>query len=81
MILYMPVTYFFFFVVYNILTLKNINGNTVGKQTPCKLLFVYKSQVKLTVRTELKFGKYLMPFMLFRIIIPIPSYAAYIHDC
>ena len=30
---------------------------TVGKQTPCKLSFVYTSQVKLTVRTELKFVK------------------------
>ena len=39
------------------------NKNTVGKQTPCKLSFVYTSQVNLTVRTEPKFGKYLMPFM------------------
>ena len=29
---------------------------TVGKQTPCKLSFVYTSQVKMTVRTEPKFG-------------------------
>ena len=29
---------------------------TVGKQTPCKLSFVNTSQVKLTVRTEPKFG-------------------------
>ena len=36
---------------------------TVGKQTLCKLSFVYTSQVTLTVRTEPKFGKYLMPFM------------------
>ena len=28
---------------------------TVGKQTPCKLSFVYTSQVNLTVRTEPKF--------------------------
>ena len=38
-------------------------GSTVGKQTPCKLSFVYTSQVKLTVWTELKFEKYMMPFM------------------
>ena len=37
--------------------------STVGKQNPCKLSFVYTSQVNLTVRTEPKFGKYLMPFM------------------
>ena len=42
------------------LTLKTF---TVGKQTPCKLSFVYTSQVNLTVRTEPKFRKYLMPFM------------------
>ena len=30
--------------------------NTVGKQTPCKLSFVYTSQLKMTVRAELKFG-------------------------
>ena len=29
---------------------------TIGKQTPYKLSFVYTSQVKLTVRTEPKFG-------------------------
>ena len=29
--------------------------NTVGKQTLCKLSFVFMSQVKLTVRTEPKF--------------------------
>ena len=39
------------------------NKNTLGKQTPCKLSFVYTSQVNLTVRAEPKFGKYLMPFM------------------
>ena len=37
--------------------------STVGKQTPCKLSFVYTSQVNLIVRTEPKFGKYLMPFI------------------
>ena len=29
---------------------------TIGKHTPSKLSFVYTSQVKLTVRTEPKFG-------------------------
>ena len=28
----------------------------LGKQTPCKLSFLYTSQVKMTVRTEPKFG-------------------------
>ena len=36
---------------------------TVGKQTPCKLSFVNTSQLNLTVRTEPKFGKFLMPFL------------------
>ena len=36
---------------------------TVGKQTPCKLSFVYTSQIKLTARTEPNFGYYLLPFM------------------
>ena len=40
-----------------------IYSYTVGKQTPCKLSFVYTSQVNLTVCTEPKFGKDLMPFM------------------
>ena len=49
--------FFIFFFAFGILFC------TVGEQTPCKLSFVYTSQVNLTVRTEPKFGKYLMPFM------------------
>ena len=36
---------------------------TIGKYIPCGLSFVYTSQVKLTVRTEPKFGSYLLSFM------------------
>ena len=36
--------------------------NSVGKQSPWQLLFVYTSQINLTVRTEPKLGKYLGQF-------------------